>query len=284
MPTFDTPEPISVTIELSVGHVRIAASDRTDTVVEVRPSSESDESDVKAAKQTRVEYANGTLVVKGPKSRVFGFAGKDKHRSIDVSVDLPSGCQVDVDAALADLHGTGRLGECTVKTSTGHVRVEHTGPLRLDTAAGHVTVDRVAGTAEISTGTGKVRVGEVDGAAVVKNSNGSTDIGTITGEARMRAANGDISIDRAAAGVNAKTANGSIHLGEVVRGSVVLETALGDLDVGIGNGTVAWLDVSTGYGRVHKSLDDASPGSEKSGETVEVRARTSYGDITVHRA
>ena len=38
MPTFETPEPISVSLELGVGDVRIAASERTDTVVEVRPS------------------------------------------------------------------------------------------------------------------------------------------------------------------------------------------------------------------------------------------------------
>src|SRR5437764_958604 len=38
MPTFDTPEPISVTVEFGVGDLRIVASDRTDTMVEVRPS------------------------------------------------------------------------------------------------------------------------------------------------------------------------------------------------------------------------------------------------------
>jgi hypothetical protein len=38
--------------------VQITASDRADTVVEVRPS---DESDVKAAQQTRVEYADGAI-------------------------------------------------------------------------------------------------------------------------------------------------------------------------------------------------------------------------------
>src|SRR3712207_7880717 len=41
MPVFATPEPISVTIDLSVGDVRLVAGDRTDTVVEVRPSDES---------------------------------------------------------------------------------------------------------------------------------------------------------------------------------------------------------------------------------------------------
>ena len=38
MPKFETPEPISVTLDYAVGNVRISASDRTDTVVEVRPS------------------------------------------------------------------------------------------------------------------------------------------------------------------------------------------------------------------------------------------------------
>lgn len=61
MPNYKTPEPISVTLELGVGEVRIAASDRTDTVVNVRPSDEADESDVKAAQQVRVDYTNGML-------------------------------------------------------------------------------------------------------------------------------------------------------------------------------------------------------------------------------
>jgi hypothetical protein len=54
MPTFDTPQPISVTVELGVGDLRIVASDRTDTMVEVRPSDPAKKADVTAAEQTRV--------------------------------------------------------------------------------------------------------------------------------------------------------------------------------------------------------------------------------------
>ena len=42
---------------------------------------------------------------------------------------------------------------------------------------------------------------------------------------------------------------------EVVRGSVVLETKIGDLEVGIREGTAAWLDVSSRHGRVHNALE-----------------------------
>ena len=58
MPTYDTPEPITATIELAIGDVQISATDRGATVVEVRASDPSDEEDVKAAGLTRVEYAN----------------------------------------------------------------------------------------------------------------------------------------------------------------------------------------------------------------------------------
>jgi DUF4097 and DUF4098 domain-containing protein YvlB len=281
MPKYETPEPISVTLELGVGAVRITASDRTDTVVEVRPSDEADESDVKAVQQVRVDYANGTLRVTGPKARAFDFSRKT--RSVDVSIELPSGSQVLAEMQIGDYRCAGRLGECRLKTSVGNFWLELTGPVRLNTSAGHITADVITGNAEISTGSGKVQIGEVQGTAVVKNSNGNTTIDTVTGDVRVRAANGDIYVERAGAGVDAKTSNGSIRLGEVVRGSVVLGTAMGDLDIGIAEGTAAWLEVNTGFGHVRNQLDNTTR-PDHADDTAEVRARTSYGDITIHRS
>jgi DUF4097 and DUF4098 domain-containing protein YvlB len=280
MPNFQTPEPIAVTVELSVGYVRITASDRTDTVVEVRPSDEADESDVKAAQQVRVDYTNGTLRVTGPK-RVFDFSRKTK--SVDVSIELPSGSQLSAEIQAGDFRCAGRLGQCRLKTSAGNVSLERTGPLRVDTSAGHITADDVEGNAEIYSGSGKVQIGKVEGTAVIKNSNGDTSIDVVTGDLRVRAANGDIHVEHAGAGVDAKTSNGSIRLGEVVRGSVVLGTAMGDLDIGIAEGTAAWLEVNTTFGHMRNLLENATRPDEAD-ETVEVRGRTSYGDITVHRS
>jgi hypothetical protein len=77
MPSFETPEPISATLEISMGDVRVVATDRADTVVEVRPTDLTDASDVKAAERTQVEFTNGTLLVKGPRYRgmLFGKGG-----------------------------------------------------------------------------------------------------------------------------------------------------------------------------------------------------------------
>ncbi|MCX4389922.1 DUF4097 domain-containing protein [Micromonospora peucetia] len=279
MPSYETPEPISVTLEFGVGEVRITASDRTDTVVEVRPSDESDESDVRAAAEIRIDYANGTLQVTGPR-RAFDFS--KKSRSVDVSIELPSGSQLSAHLLMGGFRCAGRLGECRIKT-TGDIWLERTGPLRLHTGVGHITADDILGSAEVSTGSGKIQVGEIEGAAEVKNSNGDTAIDVVTGDVRVRNANGAIDIGRAGAGVDAKTSNGGIRLGEVRRGPVVLGTAAGDLDIGIADGTAAWLEVNTGFGHVRNLMENATR-PEETDETVEVRARTSYGDITIHRS
>jgi DUF4097 and DUF4098 domain-containing protein YvlB len=281
MPSFDTPEPISVTLELGVSNVRITASDRTDTTVDVRPSNDSDESDVHAAGRVRVDYANGVLQVMGPKARAFDFSRRT--RSVDVSIDLPSGSRVSGDLQVGDIGGTGRLGECRFKISAGNVRLERTGALRVDTSAGHVTADGVAGDADVHTGSGKVRIGETEGSVIVKNTNGDTEIDAAGGDVRVRSANGGISVGRAGAGVEAKTSNGSIRVGEVARGSVELGTAMGDLEIGIAEGTAAWLDVKTGFGQVHNLLENATRPDETD-ETVEVHAHTSFGAITIRRS
>ena len=221
MPTFDTPEPISVTLELGVGDVRITASDRTDTVVEVRPSDDADESDVQG-RRSRSASTTPTARCGSPGRRRASSTSPARPGRSTCPSSCPAGSQVSADVQMGDIRSAGRLGECRFKTSAGNVRLERTGPLRLDTSAGHITVGAVAGNAEISTGTGKVQIGEVDGAAVVKNSNGDTEIDTVTGDVRVRAANGDIAVERAGAGVDAKTSNGNIRLGEVARGSVVL--------------------------------------------------------------
>ncbi|MGX6601298.1 DUF4097 family beta strand repeat-containing protein [Micromonosporaceae bacterium Da 78-11] len=279
MPKFATPEPISVTLEIGVGNVRIAASDRADTVVEIRPSDATDESDVQAAGQIRVDCTDGALQVTGPR-RLLDFSRRS--RSVEVSIEVPSGSQLAAHLLMGEVSTTGRLGLCRLKT-TGNVRLDRTGPLHLHTGAGHVTAGEITGDAEVSTGTGRIQLGAIEGAAVVKNSNGDTTIDAVTGDLRVRNANGAIDVRRAGAGVDAKTSNGSIRLGEVVHGAVVLGTAMGDLEIGIAAGTAAWLEVDTGFGHVHNRLDNATRPDETD-RTVEVRGRTSYGDITVHRS
>jgi DUF4097 and DUF4098 domain-containing protein YvlB len=155
--------------------------------------------------------------------------------------------------------------------------------VQLKTGAGDISVDRVAGDAEFTTGSGAVRIDRIEGKAMVKNSNGDTWIGEVTGDVLVRASNGKISVDHARAAVAAKTANGDVRLGEVAGGSVLAQTGFGKVEVGIRDGVAAWLDLNTRYGNVNNGLN-AADAPEPGDESIEVSARSSYGDITIHRS
>jgi Putative adhesin len=280
MPTFDTPQPISVRLSLDfvVANVRVTAGDRADTTVDVQPVDASNKADLKIAEQTRVEYADGRLVVRAPKlGPLFGRSG-----AVDVMIGLPLGSQLQGEIAMGELLCEGRLGECRFKIGYGEIRLDQAGAVNLSSASGDVIVDHVNGGAEITASNGAVDIRRIDGPALVKNSNGASWIGEVTGDLRFSGANGALTVDRAHAGVAAKTANGGIRIGEVSHGVATLETAAGSLDVGIRTETAAWLDLNTASGRIRNELAAAAR-PDSTNKTVEVRARTYAGDIIVRR-
>ncbi|MFF4606818.1 DUF4097 domain-containing protein [Streptomyces sp. NPDC001339] len=277
MPHFDTPEPISVTLEFDMGSARIIASKRADTVVEVLPTNDAEDIDVRAAQQTKVTCSEGKLLIKGPKKRsLFGKSG-----SVEVSIELPAGSDLRGSSPMADFTCEGRFGDCRIKTSLGDILIDEAAAVDLRTSLGTVRVDRVTGDAEV-VGAGRIDIDVIGGAATVKNANGETVIGEVTGELKANSSNGRISVDIAHAGVDARSANGGIRIGDAARGQMVLQAAAGDIEIGIHESSAAWLDVRTDVGSVRNSLG-AAEGPGDSDETVEVRARAGVGDIIVRR-
>lgn len=278
MPSFDTPEPISVTAHVEAGSVQFTAGEGPSTVVDVRPRDPKRDQDVRTAGQTGVTYAGGVLAVRTPKPGLLGRTG-----TVDVTVELPAGSRIEVTGAWVQVLGEGQLGEVRVKTSSGDVRLDTTGPLKLTASHGSITVDRAQGAAEITTSSGSLRVGFVEGPAVLKNSHGTTTVGVALGDLRVSGANGDIDITRSEGSVTATTAHGTLRVAEVARGTVQLETSYGAIEVGVREGTAAWLDVSSGSGQVRNTLT-SSKAPEESEDNVRIRARTRFGNIDIRRA
>ena len=184
MPEFDTPDPITATVEIIVGDLRVTAADRPVTAVAVRPSDPGLDLDVHAAEQTRVEHAGGRLLVRAPKQRGLGLFGKPG--SIDVQIVLPAGSELHAEAGVAAVQMAGALGACRIKTGTGDVHLADTGPLDITTASGDVTVGTVTGAANVHTASGVLWVARVVGTVNVRNFNGDRLVGEVTVDMRAQ--------------------------------------------------------------------------------------------------
>jgi hypothetical protein len=284
MTSFETHQPVALSIELSRGIVHVIASDRIDTVVTVNPSDPDTPADVEAARKTAVDLANGTVSVRMPKPGGIAapIVGWKRSGSVDVVVELPEGSSLRADTGVADFRCDGRLGDVDVRTGVGNVRLDRAGAIRVHSGAGRFALDEASGNAKIVTA-GEISIGTVAGDADVKNRNGDTWISRVGGNVGVKSANGDVTINDAGMDVTAKTANGDIRLGQVARGSVTIETAAGGLEIGIREGTAAWIDANTRFGRVHTSLSPAGD-PDQSTETVRVHARTAFGDVLINRS
>ncbi|MEV7617924.1 hypothetical protein [Streptomyces sp. NPDC089799] len=278
MPSFATPDAITATVDIEVGSIRITAGKRPETVVTVNPGRPGSDADVRAAEATRVSFAGGVLTVRGPGKRVlFG-----RSPSLEVAVELPAGSHVDAVTAVGDIVTAGPLGDCRLKTASGDLRVEAAHHVNLRNEHGDIRVGEVGGDADI-TGSGRTEVASIAGRALVGNGNGETLLGAVDGELRAKSSNGPITVGTAGAGVEARSSNGAIRIGEVARGRVVLETGVGEVEVGIRRATAAWLDAHTDFGALHNDLG-ATAGPAATDETAEIRIRSGYGDILIRRA
>ncbi|GII01530.1 DUF4097 family beta strand repeat-containing protein [Planobispora takensis] len=260
MPTFPTPGPITFSAHFAGGSLRITASDREDTTVDIRPA---DPSDLDHARSVRVEHDAGTVSVKAPDLRSLR-----RIPAVDVVVALPSGSHVRADTVSADVSAAGPLCDVEISTASGDVTLEHAAGLRVRTTSGDVRCDVTEGPASVKTTSGAVRLGAVAGPA---------GLTTVSGEAEIGEAGGD---------VTAKSASGRIRVHRIAGGQVSVNTASGDVSVGVASGTATWLDVSSLSGKINSELtpfgQDDQPTEDEN--TVELGIRTVSGDISITRS
>lgn len=258
MPTFATPGPIAVTVEVAGAQVRVTASDRTETVVLVEPINEASRSDVKVADKTKVDFAGGQLSVK---TTVPG----DKDGSVAIAIDLPTGSSLVAYLAHSDVHADGSFGECELHMASGRVELDRIDALQANISAGEVAIGHIARRANIEGGRGQISIGHA-----------SADLDLSSGSLGL-------DIDRVDGSVTATTASGAIRIGRMTNGQAKLTNAAGNIEVGISEGTAASIDVNSERGAVHNFVSSqGEPGP--SDAKVSVHARTRHGDITIQRA
>ena len=178
MPTFNTPEPISAVLDIPAGRIQFIAADRADTAVEILPADPSKGRDVTVAEEAKVAYGDGVLRIEvSAKNQYFGPSG-----AVAVTVQLPAGSAVEVNAASAELRAVGRLGDVAIESDHGSIDLEDVAGARITTAAGDVSVGRLNGPAEIRTSKGDIRIAEaVRGAVVLRTDAGEIEVGAAAG-------------------------------------------------------------------------------------------------------
>ena len=280
MPTYNTPTPIDLAINLQVGAIEVVAGDRDDTVVTVSPTNPARAVDRRGAEETTVDFDGQRMTIMGPRPRLNWIGPTE---SVDVKIELPTESRFTAEIAVGGVRTSGRLGATRIKASMGPVDIDTTGDLWLRAGHGTATVGTAEGSLELTADHGQIRVGTVSGDAILKASHGSVVVGESGGDLDAKLSYGDLEIGQAQASVSAKTAYGSIKLDEVSSGSIQVESGYGQVTIGVRPGVAAWLDLSSRDGHVRNQLDgDHAP--DPGEQTVAVRARTQYGDISIQRA
>lgn len=279
MPTFPAPTPVPVVVDVPFGALHVVASERDDVVVTVLPADPTKSGSVRAAEETRVERDGDTVTITYPnawKQYVLPFAAGGAR----VTVELPAGSAIS--GKTGSLYAEGPLGAVDFVLSAGDARIDDVGRLDLKVAAGSVAAGRVTGPTTIKASAGSVRIDDLAGDATIRAANGTTTIGAVTGSLSVIGANADIALGRVRGAVTVKSAHAGIRVDRVESGSVTLTNSYGSIEVGVPEGTAAWLDVTSQHGNVRNQLHPTR-GPVDDEATAEIRASTGYGDIVVRR-
>jgi len=250
--TFQTSEPPRLRINLAAGRVSLESADTAETTVELEGPRED---------EAVIEVRGNEVVVDVERKKL---RGSKEHR---LSIRAPHGASVEAHTASADVDGRGRFGDVSVKTASGDVRfAEAEADASVHTASGDVALERVGGEAEVHTASGDVEIGHVGGKATI------------------RSASGDVVVGEAEAGLRVQTASGDQKIDSVAEGEVALQSASGDLEVGVRRGSSVWVDARSMSGETTSELDLGDAPPEEGGQLVELRATAMSGDIRIKRA
>lgn len=270
--TFETPEPLDISVDLGSGNVHTEATETEQSIVDIEGP---------RAEEFTVELRGNRLVVSAPKGGLSSLFSNDKHV---VRVVAPLESNLELRLGSADAQSTGTYERVQVKTGSGDIDVDTTlSHLVADSGSGDLRCDAVGGDLRVKTGSGDVEVGAIDGSATVSTGSGDIDLGLLGGSGVLKTGSGDAAVRRTSTELSFTTGSGDLRVDHALRGSVRAKTASGDLVVGVPEGTPVWADVSSATGRVRSDL--APVGKPAEGQDhVELRLQTATGDVWLRPA
>jgi hypothetical protein len=279
---YETPGPIQVALDLLVvATVEVTAADTAITSVSVKAGDPAKKDDVRGVGETVVDCTDGVLSLRIPRTLRYytWFSGSPR---IVVDITVPTGSSLDGKVGAGNVTTHGVLGDCSLRTGAGELRVEQSGKTTLHSGAGAIQAGRVGGPLQVTNGAGSIRVGTLEGAGTIKNTTGSTTFGEVEGPLNVRAVTGDVVIEQLNGSAEIKCAHGEVRIDRVGTGEVNIDGGYGSIELGVPEGTAAWLDIASRHGRVRNELEQASAPSETD-RTVAITAHADYASVTIRR-
>lgn len=261
MPTFPSPQPVTVDARLPGGTFHLIAEERDTVEVEVLPDNNSDSSR-QAAAETTVDLHGDTLRIHAPE--LHGWLIRRAPR-LRVTARMPAGSPARIRTMSADVEVVGRIGATKLNTAGGNATLAHVdGDLAIKSASGNLRATQISGRLIAHSASGDLMVDQVGGAVEIKSASGDARIGRAGGDVTVRSASGDLWVDSAR------------------QGTVNVTTVSGDVIVGVEPGTGVWLDLNSLSGRAVNELSMTEEAAADHRLTIAIRSVS--GDITVRRA
>jgi len=266
---FDTPGKVRLDLSVPAGEIDVRAEGEGETTVDLEPLRSNDTSR-EAVESARIQLRERgdvhELVVDVRGTRGLGIFSRGAE--VRLVVRCPAGAELEAEGGSADVQAAGRYSSVSVQTGSGDLAV--------------TTVD---GDAKLRSGSGDVALERVDGELVAQTGSGDVAIGRTGRRAAVRSASGDVAVRDATSELSVQTDSGDVRIEAASVGAVSVQSASGDVYVGVRKGRTVWMDAKSLSGDTTSDLpvgDAAEPQEE--GPLVELRLQTMSGDIHIARA
>ena len=279
MPVFDTPGSVSLHIRLPGGRVAVTTTDEPRTSIELVPTGRRGSDAVENVEVRAEERPGGHRIVIEEKDRIrWGPIRITWGADVLVRITCPPGTDLDLSGGSTDLRVEGDLGQVSVRTASGDVKLDSVQKkLQVKTASGDVDVRAIEADGTVNTVSGDIGVERVDGSLVAR---------AVSGDARIISVRGPLTLT---------TTSGDARIESVESGEVTFQSVSGDARIGVSRGTRVWIDATSVSGDLQSELGlaDQEPATESEasedveaaeGPLVPLQIKTVSGDVSIVRA
>jgi hypothetical protein len=259
--TFDTPGPVTVSLDIASGDIGVTVVDAPKTEVEVSGYDKDEAPRVLCDPMPD----GGYRVSIEHKPKKFWGIRITRGGGLRIELAVPKGTTIDGSSGAADFDATGTLAALAFRSGAGDLRFDDvTGDVQLSCASGDIEGRSVGGHLGFKGAAGDIEVGSVGNGLTVRSASGDINIGRLEGTSLITVGSGDI------------------ELRQVGPGSVDARAISGDMHVGVRQGLGVWLDVSSRSGDVRSTLETTRRGdAEPDIPQLELTLNTVSGDIDV---